>query len=239
MPTNSDIPNMNKSVSHMGRCNNKPDNTIEAFQSAIDAGFSMIELDIRKTKDNHIIIHHDDNVNSHLISQTSLTQLQSLKPNLPTLTQVLELFKTQTTFDIEFKEAGYEAYALQTILQHLTYKQFIITSFNFQLLTTLRRTDPNVQLGYIVDITDLTNTKLSTIKNNLSIHKTFKAKINAIIANSDLFFLNFINRANKHNLDIYVWNVTTQEDYNKYDKDPRITKIITDKPYHTGQVGNP
>lgn len=53
---------MNKplNIAHRGGANLWPENTLEAFSNAIDLGVDAIEFDIQATKDDRLIIHHDD-----------------------------------------------------------------------------------------------------------------------------------------------------------------------------------
>ena len=48
---------------HRGVCSECPENTLAAFQTAIDEGYSIIEMDPRYTADGAIVILHDPTVN--------------------------------------------------------------------------------------------------------------------------------------------------------------------------------
>ena len=47
-------------VSHRGDWRNTPENSIRAIQNCIDLGVNMVEIDIKKTKDNELILLHDN-----------------------------------------------------------------------------------------------------------------------------------------------------------------------------------
>lgn len=49
-------------VSHRGDWRNAPENSLLAFQNCIDMGADMVELDLKKTKDNHLVLMHDDTI---------------------------------------------------------------------------------------------------------------------------------------------------------------------------------
>lgn len=46
-------------ISHSGDWRNTPENSIRAIQNCIDLGVNMVEIDIKKTKDNELILLHD------------------------------------------------------------------------------------------------------------------------------------------------------------------------------------
>lgn len=46
-------------ISHRGDWRNTPENSIRAIQNCIDLGVNMVEIDIKKSKDNELILLHD------------------------------------------------------------------------------------------------------------------------------------------------------------------------------------
>jgi glycerophosphoryl diester phosphodiesterase len=49
-------------ISHRGEHLSHPENTLPAFQAAIDAGADYFELDVRTTADGHLVLMHDGTV---------------------------------------------------------------------------------------------------------------------------------------------------------------------------------
>lgn len=47
-------------ISHRGYKAKAEENTLEAFSAAVDSGFTSLETDLRITKDNHIVLIHDN-----------------------------------------------------------------------------------------------------------------------------------------------------------------------------------
>tara|TARA_B100000315_G_C14041626_1_gene347808 strand:+ start:225 stop:485 length:261 start_codon:yes stop_codon:yes gene_type:complete len=47
-------------IAHRRDCSNARENTMAAFQAALDAGSDGIELDVFLTSDNHVIVFHDE-----------------------------------------------------------------------------------------------------------------------------------------------------------------------------------
>ena len=50
-------------VSHRGDWRNAPENSLQAIQNCIDMGVDMVEVDLKKTKDGHLILMHDKTLN--------------------------------------------------------------------------------------------------------------------------------------------------------------------------------
>jgi glycerophosphoryl diester phosphodiesterase len=64
-----------------------------AFQKAIALGVDAIEFDVRVSKDGIPIIHHDKDVKNFIIKDTSLRQIRTVKPDILTLTEALDICK--------------------------------------------------------------------------------------------------------------------------------------------------
>lgn len=61
-----------------------PENSLKAIEGCIRLGVDMVEIDVRRTKDNHLIILHDDAVDrttngTGLVSDLTLAQIRKLK----------------------------------------------------------------------------------------------------------------------------------------------------------------
>ena len=50
-------------VSHRADWRNAPENSLQAIQNCIDMGADMVEIDLKKTKDGHLVLMHDKTIN--------------------------------------------------------------------------------------------------------------------------------------------------------------------------------
>ena len=100
---------------HRGLFDNKKivENTISAFKRALLDNFN-IELDIRVTKDNKIVVFHDNNIKrltgiDRLVKEMTYNELSNVKllnttDKIPLLEDVLKLVNGRVTLLIELKE---------------------------------------------------------------------------------------------------------------------------------------
>ncbi len=104
-------------IAHRGAMLKKTENTLAAFQLAIDEGASGLELDLRMTRDGHIVAMHDETVGrttdgSGSVSELTLEQMRRLRGSggeaVPALAEILDfLVATQLTWILfELKAAG-------------------------------------------------------------------------------------------------------------------------------------
>ena len=70
-------------IAHRGLSGRYPENTMPAFQAAIDLGVERVEIDLHMTKDQQLVVMHDDSVNrtsngSGKIKDFTLEELKQL-----------------------------------------------------------------------------------------------------------------------------------------------------------------
>lgn len=100
-------------IAHRGASALAPhENTLEAFQIAIDLKADMAEFDVRKTSDNILIVFHDGTIDGRKIGDMTYNRINDIASKegyrVPTLDEVLELCSGKICLDIELKESGYE-----------------------------------------------------------------------------------------------------------------------------------
>jgi glycerophosphoryl diester phosphodiesterase len=87
------------------------ENTIAAFDAALDCGVHGLEFDVRWTADNVPVISHDSNCRRVFslnlnIEETTSTQLRASLPELPFLSELIERYARKTHLMIELKDWG-------------------------------------------------------------------------------------------------------------------------------------
>ncbi len=86
--------NINRKIElhgHRGARGLMPENTIPAFQKAIDLGMNFLELDVVLTKDKEIIVHHDTEINPKICTHKDGKPLKKDPISAWTLSQIKEL----------------------------------------------------------------------------------------------------------------------------------------------------
>jgi len=107
-------------VAHRGDWRNAPENSLPAMQHCIDMGVDMVEIDLQKTKDGHIVLMHDHDVNrtsngKGRVCDLSLEEIKALRlkngmgrvttVQIPTIEEVFAVTKGKILINID---KGYE-----------------------------------------------------------------------------------------------------------------------------------
>lgn len=88
-------------IGHRGASRDHPDNTLAAFQGAIDQGADGIELDVRRTADGALALSHDDTLADGRVV-VELRQVE-LPPEIPILAAALNVCRPLSVVNIEIK----------------------------------------------------------------------------------------------------------------------------------------
>ena len=151
-------------VAHRGASIEQPENTIEAFEAAIDAGADSVEFDVRLTADGHAVVTPDPDVSrttngTGLVSEMTLEEIRAL--GVPTVQDALRCLSGRAAADIEIKnspdEPGYTPDAepaVEATLSALDDVAFaspvIVSSFNPRSIAHSRTLRPDVPTGLLL-----------------------------------------------------------------------------------------
>ena len=205
---------------HRGVHNNIdiPENSIKAFKEALKNNLN-IELDIQLTKDNKLVVFHDENlkrmsnVNKTLNELTyfEIKKLKLLETNetIPTFKEVLNIINKEIILDIEIKDTKKMDIICNKLVNELkNYKYpFIIKSFNPKIVKWFKKNKPEYIRGLL-------------IKDNL--YNKFIAKIIILYCNPNFLAISkkFINKNGiKSYLKKYpllIWTISNKKEINKY-----------------------
>lgn len=139
-----------------------PENSLPAFAGAVEAGYA-IELDVQITKDNRLVVFHDDTlermcgvrgrVSSFTLRELKEFRLKDTCFSIPEFREVLEIVKGRVPLLIEIKLPTHNTRTCM-ILNHELKKyegKYCIESFNSLALRWFRRHRPGIVRGQLSD----------------------------------------------------------------------------------------
>jgi len=163
-------------VAHRGAPTERPENTLAAFEAALDAGARAVEFDVRTTADGHAVVIHDpalDRTTDHegLIRDHTLAEVLGARiawadgrsSAVPTLHETLALLSGRAAVDIEIKNVPgepdfdpEEEVAVMLVHRALDDVGFvgdvIISSFNPRSIERSREARPDLPTGLLTDV---------------------------------------------------------------------------------------
>ena len=147
-------------LGHRGASRAHPENTVEAFRGAIDQGADGVELDVRRTADGALAVHHDDVLrDGRAIVDTMLADLpgsvavlaDALEACAPLAVVNIEIknWPADRDFDPELRLAG-EVVALLESRGELGDGRALVSSFHLPTIDRVHEMAPGLATGWLV-----------------------------------------------------------------------------------------
>lgn len=214
----------NIEIAHRGIHDNDkiPENSVKAFELAIKKELP-IELDVHITKDNKIVVFHDDNlfrmtgINKEIKNCTykELLKLNLLNTtySIPTLDEVLNLINGKVLLDIEIKNDNRTKEVCNLLVEKLkNYKgKFIIKSFYLNIIYWFRINKPEYIRGILIPM----NYKQKPIKLKYKRNILVYTKPDFICPNKNLVKTKFIINQRKKGKPIVAWTINNEKEKEK------------------------
>ena len=205
---------------HRGASNYYPENTMVSLKEWIKTGANGLEIDVHKTKDNKLVVIHDEDIQrtfkgKGLVKDMTLEELRRFKCRnknfenniecrIPTLEEVLDLVKeTNVILNIELKTdkihyEGIERDVIELVNRHGLKKQIVLSSFNHESIRICREIDGEFETGLLYS---------KPIENVVQYAKEFGT--NAIHPDLRLVSEELIEEANKNNIKVNIYTVNS------------------------------
>ena len=216
-------------TAHRGFSGENPENTLAAFRAAIAAGADMIELDVHLTRDNELVVIHDDTLERTTdgkgnVADKTLAELKRLDAGfrfnsrfagerIPTLAEVLDVARGRILVNIELKK-GKKAFpytmeeladrTLAAVEKAGMLDQVLFSSFDPVAVDRIREKAPRLPIAVITQKPWATPEEAGGGKLYPAINSSFK----------NLNEKN-IRLARAAGLQVHAWTVNAQADMEK------------------------
>ena len=212
-------------IGHRGARAYAPENTLASFKKALEIGVDAVELDVRKTKDDQLVVIHDADVKrttngEGLVSELSLSQIKGFSSEgekIPTLEETLVFLDKKVKVFIELKEAGYEEQVLELICKYALEKNIVIVSFLEEALKKVRELNGKVETGLIY------------AKHRNPLKAAVDLKANYLLSLYRFTHTANVEKAHQKGLKIIVWTINDPLEVAEY-VEKGVDGIASDKP---------
>lgn len=209
----------------------KFENTIEAFQLAIDMGADYVEFDIRCTKDKKLIVVHDPTINNKKFADLTYREIcemtEPMGYTIPLLIDVLKLCQDKIKLDIELKESGYEKQVVMMVREMYHYESFMMKSFIDTTVAKIKHLDSNIKTGLLIGVVDGDAKRRF---NEYFPERRLKAcNADFVAPYYSIATREFIIRMHRNQKEVYVWTVDGVAEINRYMR-RRVDGVITNMP---------
>jgi glycerophosphoryl diester phosphodiesterase len=210
-------------IAHRGDSERRPENTLAAFESALSAGASFVELDVQLSRDGQVVVIHDDRVDRTTsgrgsVAEMTLAEIRGLSAGypsrfgsayqaerVPTFAEALDLLRDRARLMVEIKHAtpqpsphqGIEARVIELVRQHGAADGVALISFDPRALVLVRQLAPEITRGHLFE----TGAPEAVVRGALSV------EANVVIAEKKMLSDELRDRAKQAGLLVGGWLV--------------------------------
>lgn len=164
------MPRTLKITAHRGSSAAAPENTLAAFELAIQQGADFAEIDVQLTADGEVVVVHDTDLSrvarlKRTVADLTLAQLKQLDvgswfapefaaERIPTLAEVIAAVRGRLQLNIELKlgknTEGLAERVVAVIERETFEEQCVLSSSDRAVLEYVRRCRPRLRIGRVV-----------------------------------------------------------------------------------------
>ncbi len=215
-------------IAHRGASAERKQNTVEAFRAAIEMGTDWIELDVRRSRDDVLIISHDAHLpDGRFIVQHDYEELPGWLPNLAQALEACEGVKVNIEIKNEPDDPDYDdAHQISdatvgVALAYLDMDDLLISSFNLDTVKRIQAVNGDIRVGFV--------TGFDVLQVQMLLEHAVEAKMDAIVPWDGTVDRSFIERAHGAGLEVNTWTVDDPERMREL-IDMEIDGLITNVP---------
>lgn len=215
-------------IAHRGAPVGVPQNTIPAFQRALDLGADGIELDVRLSKDRvPVVLHYfyldEGTTRSGTIFEYTLDQLRRVEVlgsggelvepcRIPTLDEVLEAFGGRIGLEIEIKGPEPESSEVVATLLHRfrpLWETIEVTSYEPTLLADIGEWCPGLATDLLFPRSE--DWMGLDVVTHLAIHRTRLARARAVHLHPTQLSREVVAAIHSSGIEVHSWDVNDEE----------------------------
>ena len=206
-------------AAHRGIPSLAPENTMAGYQLAYEQGADLIETDVQRTKDGHLIIMHDYTVDrttngTGAVSDLTLEQIRALDAGIkfspeftgekvPTFKEYLQAFKGKdVVLLVEIKGTGIAEQVMKEIEEEGMTDQVLTQSFHLGEIIKSDEVNPQVGIGYLFSagVPATTDAKLKNAQQMLNYAAGMNATLNASYGSISEEFITYMRQRGMMNM---------------------------------------
>jgi len=202
-------------IGHRGASSEAPENTLKAFERAIELNADFIEFDLQKTLNHEIIISHDSDLlrlagKMKSLRDMSLEEIKRIDigegERIPTLHELLAITKEKIKLQLEIIAPGIVNDLIKILREENLINTSIVSCFNIMDLLKVKEIEPGLKIGYLIP---KALTKIRMVKRY--VQRAIDNEFYAIHPYYPIVDKEFVNLAHKNGLKVNVFTVNEED----------------------------
>jgi glycerophosphoryl diester phosphodiesterase len=211
-----------------------PENTVEAFAAAAALGADGVELDVHRTADGALVVHHDAAASGvGVLAERSLVDIRKARPDMPVLEEALDacdgllvnIEVKNLPGDADYDPADGVAMAVVALLNERGQRDdVLVSSFNLESADRVRALDESIPTGFLtlVGMDPLDGVEVAHAHGHVAVHPDVRSLARGAADAT-------VARAHELGLAVNVWTVNGEDEMRRLAA-AGVDALITDVP---------
>ncbi len=221
-------------LAHRGANRVAPENTLQAFIAAGALGADGVELDVHRTADGALVVHHDADARGlGMLAERPEADIRAARPEIPTLEEALEAC-TGMLVNIEMKnlpgDADYDpgdgvaAAVVELLTRRSGRDDVLVSSFNLASADRVHELDASIPTGFLtlVGMDPVDGVDIADAHGHGAVHPDVRSLAGDAAGAT-------IARGHEHGMAVNVWTVNGEDEMRRLAA-AGADAIITDVP---------
>jgi glycerophosphoryl diester phosphodiesterase len=211
-----------------------PENTVEAFVAAAVLGADGVELDVHRTADGALVVHHDaDSRGVGVLAERSLVEIRAARPEIPVLEEALDscdgmlvnIEVKNLPGDADYDPAESVATAVVALLAERGRRDdVLVSSFNLASVDRVRVLDESIPTALLtlVGLDPVDGVEVAHARGHRAVHPDVRSLAGRAVDAT-------VARAHELRLAVNVWTVNGDDEMRRLAA-ANVDALITDVP---------
>ncbi|MEV5825964.1 glycerophosphodiester phosphodiesterase [Spirillospora sp. NPDC052242] len=200
---------------------------LDGLREAAESGAEYVEIDIRRTGDGRLVVHHDATVGGLPLKRLTYERVQELSPRpVPLVEDAMEIIAGKARGHLDLKERGCEHETVALALEAFG-QQFVVTTGEVPSLVEIKARFPQVMTALSVG---RNLWERGAAHNFAPLPLIRRAGADMVALNHRLARVGVLRQCARAGFPAMIWTVNAEPVMRRFLGDPRVAVLVTDRP---------
>ncbi|TDD75342.1 glycerophosphodiester phosphodiesterase [Actinomadura rubrisoli] len=202
---------------------------LTGLRDAVDSGAEYVEIDVRRTADGRLIVHHDSMMGGLPLSRLTYTRVRELAPRpVPLVGEAMEIIAGRARGHIDLKERGCEQETVELALEAFGGPDgFVVTTREVSSLVQIKKSHPRVRTALSVGRSLWSR---GAARDFAPLRLIRSAGADMVALNHRLARVGVLRQCARAGFPAMIWTVNAEPLMRRFLGDPRVAVLVTDHP---------
>ncbi|TYB46703.1 glycerophosphodiester phosphodiesterase [Actinomadura chibensis] len=201
---------------------------LTGLTAAVESGAEYVEIDIRRTGDGRLVVHHDAEVGGLALKRLTYERVQDLSPRpVPLVSDAMRIIAGRAQGHLDLKERGCEHETVELAMDAFGPDGFVVTTREVVSLVQIKKSFPRARTALSVG---RNLWERGVARDFAPLRLIRRAGADMVAVNHRLARVGVLRQCARAGIPAMVWTVNAEPVMRRFLRDPRVAVLVTDRP---------